>query len=168
MKPGVTITKDDTAKVLATLHAMTRDVCLVGIPAPNNQRKDKDGVPAGPITNSGLGYLHEFGAPRAQIPPRPFLVPGMKFAEPKLVPVLKAAAQDGFQSPGAINKGLNRAGLVAAATVKQYLTSLVLNGAHTLADSTLAARKRKGFQGESPLIRTGQLRGAITYVVRSR
>ena len=168
MKPGVTVTKDDTAKVLASIRAMSREKVLVGVPAPNARRRNEDGKYLDPIDNAALGYVHENGSPRAHIPPRPFLIPGVRYAAPKFLPVLRAAAQEGFRDGNAVHVGLARAGLVAVSTVKQYLKSLALNGAAQLAESTLKARKRQGFQGESPLIRTGQLLNSLTFVVRKK
>jgi hypothetical protein len=37
-----------------------------------------------------------------------------------------------------------------------------------LAERTLAARKARGRTGEKPLIDTGQLRNAVTFVVQAR
>lgn len=155
------ITKDLTGAVMQTLRGLADRRVLVGIPADKNARKDR------PIGNAALGYLHENGSPAQNIPARPFLMPGMKAASKECADILKKAAQQGLgHEAGAMEKGLNAAGLHAQATVKQTLKDG--EGFAPLKPSTLAARTRKGFKGAKPLVRAGQLMNSITYVVRDR
>ena len=157
---GVKITRDDSARVLQAIQNMAGKHVLVGIPADNNARKD------GPITNAALGYIHENGSAAHNIPPRPFLVPGMKVAAPKCADVLKGYAKKAVTGDATIDQGLNAAGLIAQASVKKRIVSQ--EGFTPLKAATLAARKRKGAKGEKALIRTGQLLNSITYVVRKK
>lgn len=157
---GVKITRDDSTRVLQAIQNMAGKHVLVGIPADNNARKD------GPITNAALGYVHENGSAAHNIPPRPFLVPGMKVAAPKCADVLKGYAKKAVTGDATIDQGLNAAGLVAQSAVKNRIRSG--EGFAPLQPATIAARKRQGKQGEKPLIRTGQLMNSITYVVRKK
>lgn len=157
----VTVTRDMLDKIMASLAAMGGKRVLIGIPAPENGRND------GAIGNAALGYVHERGSGVRNIPARPFLVPGVQAAEPLTLKTLKVTAQQMLTGKSeAIDRGLNAAGLIAQSSVKRTLKAG--EGFAPLAPATLAARRRKGFRGESPLIRTGQLLNSITYVVRER
>jgi len=65
---------------------------------------------------------------------------------------------------GTITAALTKAGIVAQNSVKAAITKG--EGFAPLADATVKARQRKGFKGTKPLIRTGQLRNSITYIVK--
>ena len=158
MTATVKVTVDETKNVLANIKAMLGKQVLVGIPDANAGRKD------GAITNAALGYIHENGSPARNIPARPFLIPGVAAVKAKTVSILKRAAEDGLENPSAVDKGLNAAGLVAVASVKNRIRNG--EGFAPLSEATIAERKRKGAKGTKPLIRTGQLLNSITYVVR--
>ncbi|MDD1617199.1 MAG: hypothetical protein LUQ28_12105, partial [Methylococcaceae bacterium] len=65
---------------------------------------------------------------------------------------------------GTMIASLTKAGIVAQNSVKATITKG--EGFEPLAESTIKARQRKGFKGTKPLIRTGQLRNSITYIVK--
>lgn len=178
MKSGVSIRLDTAQSILDALKAIGKKEVLVGIPEEDSQRED---VPFG---NAGIGYLNEYGSPAQNIPPRPHLQPGVKSSEGQTVPLLKEAAKhalDGNMSSA--ERSLNQAGTVAVNGVKRYMT---IAGFTPLADSTVAARARRGRKGAAvelesraagnaldnanarPLIDTGQYRRAITHVVRDK
>lgn len=143
--------------ILGNIQAMMGASVLIGIPESENARND------GEITNAALGYIHENGSPKRNIPARPFLVPAVRQVAPRAVKILKEAAEKAMDDRLAIDKGLNAAGLLAQAAVKNWIRNGV--GFAPLSQSTIDARKRNGAQGEKPLIRTGQLMNSITYVV---
>lgn len=154
-------TKDILPQVLASLKRLAASDVLVGIPAGTTERSDGK-----PINNATLGYIHETGAPAAGIPARPFLVPGVKTAERPVTLQLKKAAQAAIAgNPRAMNQRLHAAGLVAETSVKNTINAGV---EPALADSTIAARERRGRTGTVPLIDTGKLRNSITHVVRRK
>lgn len=154
----VTVTRDIADKVLKNIRAVPQKKLLVGIPAEENAR-------GGEIGNASLGFIHEYGSPARNIPSRPFLIPGVQDAEPQAVAMLaKPTAEALTQGYGALEKGLDRAGLVCQAAVKKRIVSQ--EGFAPLSPRTIAARQRKGYKGTKALIRTGQLLNSITYVVR--
>lgn len=155
---NIQITIDRTSSLFQAMKDMAGKSLLIGIPADNNARKD------GPITNAALGFIHENGSAAQNIPPRPFLLPGVKAATPQIIKVLKDFAEKAVTGRATIDQGLNAAGLLAQSSVKNRIRTS--EGIAPLAASTVAARKRNGKQGERPLIRTGQLLNSITYVVR--
>ena len=158
-----------------------RDV-LVGVPSEETERKESDEKQ--PMTNATLAYIHDNGSPAGNIPARPFMQPGIEAAKPKLTAQFKSAAQ-GALSGGDVELSLNRAGLVAQASIRNEINQGI---GPALADSTLRARIRnrtsiKGAKAElerraetgisgtdlaKPLIATAQLRNSIHYVIRSK
>lgn len=158
MKTSIRVTRDEVKNVITNIEAMTGKRVLIGIPDANAGRKD------GPMTNAALGYIHENGSPARNIPARPFLVPGVEEAAPKAIEAMKKFAAQGLTDPAAVDKGLNAAGLIAQASVKNRIRNSV--GFAPLSEATLAERKRTGKKGTKPLIRTGQLMNSLTYVVR--
>lgn len=175
---GLEVKIDDMAKIVDSINSLVKRSVLVGIPASEASREDEDS----PMDNATLGYLHETGSPAANIPARPFLIPGVLDAQDKYEPQLKKAANAALTgSRKKIDDHLNAAGIIASQSAKDMLE----NGDHApLAISTLRARARKGRKGAAeelasraagnapnaanarPLIDTGQMRNAITYVLR--
>lgn len=153
----IKVVKDNLRALLGNIRAMESQKVLIGIPESKSSRSDGVG-------NAALGYIHENGSPARNIPARPFLVPGVDQAGPEIANVLKGYARQALSDKQAVAKGLNAAGLIAQSTVKMRIRNS--EGFAPLAPKTIAARKRKGSKGESPLIRTGQLLNSITYVVR--
>lgn len=158
MKKGMTVTRDEVENLLKNVQSMTGKQVLIGIPAEKDSRR------GAPIGNAGIGFIQENGSPANNIPARPFLVPGVRQATPMAIKELQKAAVDGLQDPLAVDRGLNAAGLIAQAAVKNRIRNSV--GFAPLASSTIAARRARGAVGTKPLIRTGQLLNSITYVVK--
>lgn len=155
---SVQVTVDISAQVLINIRHVADEKLLVGIPAEENAR-------GGEIGNAALGFIHENGSPARNIPARPFLVPGMKDAEPQAVAMLAKPTGDALEKGvDVLARGLERAGLVCQAAVKKRIVSQ--EGFSPLNPRTIAARQRKGYKGTKALIRTGQLLNSITYVVR--
>lgn len=161
MSAGVRVLKDDVAKVMQTLKAMESGDVLIGIPS------DKDDRKGSPIGNASIGYIQEKGSPKQGIPPRPFLEPGVAKVTDQCARVIGVGVADALTTlnPNAVLVGKNKAGLIAQNSVKATITAG--EGFSPLAESTLAARKRRGVSRTKPLIDTGSLRNSITYVIRN-
>lgn len=154
----VKVTVDKTAEVVKSVQALTGKQVMVGIPATNAYR------PGETVTNAMLGYIHEFGSPAAHIPPRPFLIPGIESVKDQVVNRLQAAAKKALDGDvSAVDSALMQIGLLAQSAVQKKIT----DGPFVpLAPATIAARKAKGHAGIKPLIDTGALRQAVSYVIR--
>lgn len=154
------IVKDRLQQVLAATNTLTKTRVLIGIPESEDARDD------GEIGNAALGHLHENGSPSQNIPARPFLVPGVKNAQPQITAQMKRAgiaAMNGNQA--GVTAALNGAGLVAVNAVK----AKVVNGPFVpLSPKTIEARIRKGRNGDKPLLDTTQMFKAITFILRKR
>ena len=146
--------------ILAAYRQLARTDVLVGFPAGGPQAEGSA------ITLAALAYIQNNGAPEANIPARPFMEPGIQAAQDRIVAQLRKAGQAVARGDAeGVRAGQEAAGMVAVAAIKTLITDGI---APPLAPATLAARKREGFQGETPLLRTGQLRNGVQYVVVRR
>lgn len=178
------IVRDRVKSVMDSLRGLAKEQVLVGIPEDKTARE-------GQITNAALGYIHEFGAPGANIPARPHLIPGVRKSAGQYMPHLKAAANFALDGePQKVRHALMRAGIIASNAVRHEITT---GDFVPLKPATVAARYRQRGtatrragenqymelirQGESPasaqsaagirpLMNTGALRNAYTFVVR--
>lgn len=160
MKIGLTVLRDDTAKLRRSMDALAANHVLVGVPSTTAGRD------SGPIDNATLGYIHENGSPAANIPARPFLKPGIAGIHSKIVARLRKTAVTALSgNPAGVMRDLQALGFMGAAAVQAKITD---GPFEPLAPATLAARRRRGATRTKPLIDTGKLRQAITFVIRKR
>lgn len=159
-KTNVKVTKDITKEILANIKKFRFDKVLVGIPEEKSDRKEEEGP-----SNAYLLAIHEFGSPQNNIPPRHPLATGMRLAKDEIAKELSKAAA-AFLSAGtaAVDKYYDRAGLIAASSVKRVINDNI--DMPEPPKATLKSRQSKGFEGTKSLVVTGQLRNAITWVVK--
>jgi hypothetical protein len=159
----VRVIKDRVAEVVETIKKLTSKEVLVGIPRENAARKPEPGEKGEPINNAALGYIHEFGAPEANIPPRPFLIPGVEKVKDQAIARLKKAGELALNGDvSKVDAQLTAVGLLAQSAVQQK----IVDGPFTpLKPRTLARRAARGRTGTKPLIDTGALRQAIAFVI---
>ncbi len=171
IKSGVHVVEDNTDQFLKSLEFLSKTAVLVGVP---EEKADRDPSMAPEentgITNATLAYIHDKGAPEANIPARPFMEPGIKNAKKDITKYMGQAAVyllTAKQRQRGI-KALNAAGMVAASSIKQKIE----DGPFVpLMESTLYRRRTRKVAprtGTKPLIDTAQLQRSITYVVRAR
>lgn len=162
VKPTLKVTRDFTEHVNEIIKKFRHDDILVGIPEEKTERKDSD-----PINNATLLAICNFGSPATGIPPWPVMSIGIKNAQEDIAEQFKKAAVNALSKGlSALSPAYNRIGLIASNSVK-----LVLNEQEDVPpdkpeESTLKARKHRKFKGTKYWIVTGQMRNAITYVVR--
>lgn len=156
-KPGVHVTTDNLAKVMKQIAKLSGQEVLVGIPDSAPERHDS------PVTNAQLLYIHEYGAPEANIPARPSVIPGIEDAKDAITAQMEKGSRALMGgNTDAAEKALHAAGLIAVSSIKDKITE---GDFAPLAESTIAARKRKGNDSTKPLVVTAQMRNAITYVI---
>jgi hypothetical protein len=174
---------DNLRKVMQGVEALTETTVMVGVP------QDKGGRREGQIGNADLAYIHDKGSVAAGIPARPFMEPGIKAVQDQIEQEMLNAGKAVFKGGAKSVEGyLNRVGLIASRSIKMMITEGI---APPLAPSTIKGRiyrlknkKRRaslkadlaaGVAGSriagaeglfTPLVVTGQLRNAITYVLR--
>lgn len=158
---GVKITKDKVAVTLKAIHLLVQQDVMVGIPLSNAERPDD-----APISNAEIGYIQEFGAPGANIPARPHLVPGLEGAEKQIGLQLKRGAEAACNgNRKGVMDALDAAGFIGEMAVKAKITAVI---PPPLKESTLAARRRRGRTGETPLLDTAEYRNSIIHVIRKK
>lgn len=177
---GMTVKKDGVAGLMKSLRELTKSDVMVGVPTTRADRKEK----GEPVNNAEIAYWMEFGAPAANIPARPALIPGIKDAQPKILEQLKAAAVAGLKGDASeVLRRMNMAGLVSQNAVRNRIREGI---GPALSERTLMARARRGRKGAikelanraagmapaldlaKPLIDTGALLKSYTYVIRSK
>nr|DAV88002.1 MAG TPA: virion morphogenesis protein [Caudoviricetes sp.] len=180
--------KDGVKGLMERIAGIQKRHIYVGIPQDTSSRKD------GEINNAELLYIHTHGIRRAsmiremegnlaagmkyskayelyiqshgsplwQSPPRPVIEPALEANKEKISAqfkqIYKAAAEG--DGPG-MDRAIDRTGLAAQNIVRGWFT----DPRNNWAPNSPKTIKRKG--SDRPLIDTGSLRKAITYVVRS-
>lgn len=161
------IEKDFTKQFNDVVKKFRKDSVLVGIPEDADERKNSDD-----IGNAQLLAMLNFGSTLNNIPAWNVMGLGIRKAQDPIAEQFKLAAKDTLTAAlsgrgGAfdiLDRYYNRAGIIASTSVKKVINSQ--EDAPALKESTLMARKAMGFKGESRGVVTGQMRNAITYVVR--
>lgn len=162
MRDGASVVFDGMTKFKASIQELRAKQVLIGIPSDKNPRDD-----GSPYGNAQIGWVQENGSPVHNIPARPHLVPAVHGVDNQIADIFKEGAKDVLtKGPGELDKAYNKAGIIGQNAVKRFIVAQ--EGFEELADSTLAARKRKGFAGVKALIRSGQYLNAFTYVIRKK
>jgi hypothetical protein len=179
MQAEIKVTKvfENLAGIRRALKALTEQDVFIGVPEDKTARNAAGDTG---ISNAYLSYIHEYGVPEKNIPARPHLIPGIQDIQPEAVKILGNAAKAALEgNEGAVARALNTIGLLGQNAVR---ARFVDNDWPELSEKTLKARikpgskKRRGdttakLEGEervNPLINTGQLRKAQTYVIRNK
>ena len=166
----------EAARIIADVEV------LVGVPGEMTERKDDD--KPSEITNAALAYIHDNGQPEVGIPARPFMLPGMKDAEPFVEKGLGQAMRAALRgNVTEAEQKMHAVGLVAQSSIRKKIDEGI---PPPLSDYTLKKRAERGRRGAMteldrraegkepsmvfarPLIDTGEMRKSITYVIRSR
>jgi hypothetical protein len=152
---GLKIT-DNSAQVTKSMKALARKQVFVGIPEQTATRKKSK------INNAALLFVLSKGSPLRGIPARPVLEPAIEAKgnkEPIADELGKAASAALEGNEGECDKHLKRAGMTAQNSAREWITD-PRNGFAPNSPSTI---RRKG--SDKPLIDTGAMRKAITFVV---
>ena len=185
-----TMTVKDTQDLWNELQELSKNRVLVGVPSATSERKEGEG-----IGNAALAYIHDKGSPKQGIPARPFMQPGIAKAQNRVNNELFAAAQASLAGDQeGLFLRLNRAGMFAMNSIRKVINigdgfaplkrSTLLARTRKRAyswwgidketakglthEQRMALRKQQRetiMSSMHPLIDTGQLRNAITYVI---
>lgn len=155
---GMGVEIKETGKMLLTLiqgfDFIRHTNVYVGIPQENNGSH-------GSVTNAELLYIHTNGSPVHNIPPRPTIEPAIakpdtaKAIQDQLVSGIKQAIMGNLNGAEA---SYHKAGMIGATAAQAMF------GSGELAPNAPSTIAKKG--SSAPLIDTGALRAAVTYVVR--
>lgn len=144
--------KDNWGSVKKQLESLSKLDVLVGIPQAE-ERED------GEITNAQLLFIQSKGSPVNNIPPRPTLEPTVSENKARISEMYRKSIEATLNGQNG-RAELEKIGLWTSTKVKDKFGSdeLVPNAPITI--------KKKG--SDRPLIDTGQLRNAVTYVIRNK
>lgn len=161
-KPTITVTSDFTKDFNEIVKRFKKDAVLVGIPEEDHVRKGED---SDAINNATLLAINNFGSPKNNIPARPVMQIGITRAQEAIAEQFRLAAIKAFSDGASVfDIYYNRAGFIAANSIKKVINDQTdIKGP---AESTLKARQSRGFKGIKSLVVTGQMRNAITHVVK--
>ena len=163
----VTVTKtiDKQALIQKALDDLALYEIKIGFPVEYKQRElvasdllRRSGVN---LTNPQIAYIVENGDTKLNIPPRPFMIPGIEAALSQLSrmygPVIRAVINKDSPVDGLIDIGR-----VGRNSIRNYL----LFGDHkALAPATIYMREHSGITLTIPLIETGRMRNALSYMI---
>jgi hypothetical protein len=156
--------------IFENVKKLTAKSVMIGIPEEKDTRTDST-VSNTSIGNATLGYLHEFGAPTINLPPRPSLIPGVEAVQSQIVKRLSDAAAK-VTSPDfdtSLDKNLNATGMIAVSSVKNVIQqgNFVPLSPRTIAERL---RRRPGKTATAEdikiLIDTAQFLNSHTYVIK--
>ncbi len=139
----------------------------VGIMADGKPRTDES-----PLTNAEIGAVHEYGAPDAGIPTRPWLRPGVAKNSAQYVEAISKAVKAEVEGRGgSMVQALGLVGAKAAADVRNYVTQgpeiTPTNAAST--KKRKEAKTRKGSKGKTrTLVDTSQMIRGVTWKVSEK
>jgi len=158
---GKVIIKENVLAIAQLLQGwayMRDNEVLVGIPQEQNASH-------GGVTNAELLYIHSNGSPVNNIPARPTIEPGID--DPKARPMLQTLLGDAAKAAitgniAAAKVAQMKAGMLAVNSAKAVF------GSASLAPLKLSTIKRRKKHSAAPLVNTGALRNAVTYVIRSK
>jgi hypothetical protein len=179
ISPNLKVTVDNVDTVVKSINQLSQQRLLVGIPDTTAGRK------SGPASNAVIGYAMEFGMPEQNVPARPFLMPTIKEMNSDIIEqfrLMGVRALDGdYQG---IIKMMQRLGLRVVNKVKMRIVEKI---PPPLKPATVENRLRRTQAGQkilkslrgkdlrkwgaanlTPLIDTGQLKNAITFVIRKK
>lgn len=165
LKAGaIVVTLDRTKKIAQAITALASQRVYAGVPAEDATRDPEDGDEK-PMNNAAIMYLNENGAPEANIPARPVVHPAIESIKTQVMAELKLGGRLALEgNTSAIERMYTRIGFLAQNAMRKQITEGEFS---PLSPRTIAARKYRGRTGTKPLIDTGQLRRALTYVIRS-
>jgi hypothetical protein len=158
MGPKITTSSkvDNTARLRDAIKRVARKRVLVGVPEDDAARR------SGEVTNAQLMYLHTNGSTLQRIPARPVIEPAIQASDNKAIITGKLgnaarAVLDG--QPNEARQQLEAAGIAGSNAAKRWFT----DPRNNWAPNSPETERQKG--SSRPLINTGQLRRAITYLV---
>lgn len=181
---GVRVTQDHVRDLRDAIKLLTGTELLVGFPEKTTVR-DPNPQDKSPLTNAAIAYIQDNGAPEANIPARPFMLPGMLKVQEKVAGRLTVMAKAVLNSPRpeAVEKAFTAIGLIIQASIQGTIRAGI---PPPLAYSTVAERARRGRTGAlwekawrdagappslelaKPLVDTAQLLKSVNFVTSKR
>jgi hypothetical protein len=183
-KPTVTVVQDHTKELKQRIKRLSLLKLYVGVPDTKAARttdaatpgmkayKGKaaaSALPADTMNNATIAYIQNKGSPRANIPARPFMTMGIQDGKERAVKMLKQVAESVLSGDAdTVQKGYMAIGLMLVSKIRSRMTDGPWPPLKPRTIKDRANRRKSGVAGTKPLIDTGKLRQAITYVIRTK
>lgn len=154
---SIKVSGNGMADIKKALSFLENTRCLVGIPQEHSSRRDDE------INNAELAFIHTYGSPKRNIPPRPFIEPAIEQSRTRkeITKLLQSAAIKAIEGDtSAALADMHEAGICGENAVKDYI------GSSNLTPNSEATIKRKG--SSAPLIDTDSLHSSVTHVIEER
>jgi len=170
MTTNIRMVTDHADAFFRGVKLLEKEHVLVGIPAEKAPRNSEE-AKGHDISNAALAYIHNFGSPTQNIPPRPFMDPGIMNAKDQITAQMQKAGEAALDgNADGVRKNFEAVGLIAATSVKLKIRE---GPFQPLRPATIRARQRRAGKKLAsseirPLIDTGQLLASMTYVVREK
>lgn len=160
---GVDVLFDYTEKLVHTINQMMTRAVYVGIPA-NSERPKEEGKKSSKAeaTNAEIGMIQEYGDPKKNIPPRPFLNPAARMEEQEVAKIIRETSVRTIGVGGDVDTALTFIGIKVAERAKMNIKESV--NMQGLSEKTLKHREKIG-HGTKPLIDFGHMINSIHYEV---
>jgi hypothetical protein len=168
---GLYIKVDNTSAIRKILKEIGGIEVLAGVPSDSEQPHRAAGA-VGPnerfdnsgFTNAQLAAIHDRGEPAANIPARPFMIPGFERVKDAAQAHMKVGAVGALSGDKTLlDIGANQAGIAAVDGIRQTIDDRI---PPPLSPVTLARRRARGVMGTVPLVDTTKLRSSISYIIR--
>jgi hypothetical protein len=162
-KGPVSCTQDRVNELLAQIRMVSELEVLVGFPEASTERDPDPTAQQGsqPATNAELAYIHDNGAPEANIPARPFMLPGISDARAKITRQMAQVGVAAFRLTGdpkdklraqRVQKAFHAVGLTAQYAIRAKINEGI---PPPLSPATIALRhKQRGTKS----MRKGELK----------
>lgn len=146
---------EDGAMTQAQLGATLNFGADIDHPGGTRYTRTADGKARFISNDSTAPAIGVTGPHKINIPPRPWLIPGVESATPDVIDTIASGIEKGLPT----DQIMEQVGAIAAGATQQYMTDL---REPPNAKSTIA---KKG--SDNPLIDSGSLRASVTYKVTS-
>ena len=157
-----TVKSDNSGRIFKAIREALKKEVLVGVPDSSADRQPAPGEKGTPPSNAVIGYLMEHGSDEHHIPPRPFLVPGVRSIQGQASGVLLKGITGAFLAkPSAYDAALAEVGAMAVASVQ---ATMIAGGFAPLSDRTIEARARRRYEDTGKLVGTATSRNARKFL----
>lgn len=132
--------------------------------ATHLSRKENTGEVVGEVPTAYIASIHEYGAPKANIPPRSFFRTSATEQRQKWADFMAKLLDSSVKGKIGFSKGLETIGLVVSKDIAHKIDEIT---EPALKERTLAARqaRRKSPPSKKPLIDTALMRDQLTFEV---
>lgn len=160
-------------------RALSKKRLLIGV--MDEGRSDKKGVKAGPLTNSQIAFIAEYGCPEKGIPERAFLFPILRRNNAYIKNMLLKAAMAALHGNNErVDQTLTALGIKLVSDMRKYIQAGI---APPLSKNTLrkwvslklgkrgkplSTSKRRSDYGETPYSVTGQFLASLGFSIENR